>query len=129
MLRQKTCASRWRSASRRRGGEVAAAAASAVAPPAVGGEVRVEMGCKPGTASSDTAARCGGDVLVQPATGELAVEMPSSAAGEQSAAAETAAVLPDIGGEGVGGLRRSRSHGRGFLARFDRRREDSGRLE
>ena len=129
MLRQKTCASRWRSASRRRGGEVAAAAASAVASSAIGGAARVEMGSEPGTASSDTAERCGGDVLVRPATGESAVEMPSSASGEQSAAAETAAALPDIGGEGVGGLRRSRSHGRGFLARFDRRREDSGGLE
>ena len=129
MLRQKTCANRWWSASRRRGGEVAAAAASAVAPPAVGGEVRVEMGCKPGTASSDTAERCGGDVFVQPAAGESAVEMPSSASGEQSAAAETAAAPSAVGGEGVGGLGRLRSHGRGFLARFDRRREDSGGLE
>ena len=70
-------------------------------------------------------------MLVQPATGESAVEMPSSASGEQSAAApaETAAALSAIGGEGVGGLGRSRSHGRGFLARFDRRREDSGGLE
>ena len=68
-------------------------------------------------------------MLVRPATGESAVEMPSIASGEQSAAAETAAALSAIGGEGVGGLGRSRSHGRGFLARFDRRREDSGGLE
>ena len=41
-------------------------------------------------------------MLVRPATGESAVEMPSSVSGEQSAAAETAAALSAIGGEGVG---------------------------
>ena len=61
-------------------------------------------------------------MLVKPATGESAVEIPSSASGEQSAAADPAAALSAIGGEGVGVLRRSRSHGRGFLAQFDRRR-------
>ena len=59
---------------------------------------------------------------MKPFVGESAVEIPSSASGEQSAAAAPVAALSAIGGEGVGGLRRSRSHGRGFLAQFDRRR-------
>ena len=72
---------------------MAAAAASVVAPSAIGGEARVEMGSEPGTDSSDTAERCGGDALVKPATGESAGEIPSSASGEQSAAAAPAAAL------------------------------------
>ena len=66
---------------------------------------------------------------MKPVSGESAVETPSSASGEQPAAAAPAAALSAIGGEGVRFLRRSYRYGRGFLARFDRRRVDGGRLE
>ena len=66
---------------------------------------------------------------MKPFVGESAVEIPSSASGEQPAAAAPAAALSAIGGEEVGFSRRSRRHGRGFLARFERRRADSGGLE
>ena len=77
---------------------MAAAAASVVAPSAIGGEARVEMRFEPGTVSSDTSERCGGAALVKPVVGESAVEIPSSASGEQSAAAApTAALSATIG--------------------------------
>ena len=70
-----------------------------MAPSVIGGEARVEMGSEPGTVSSDTAERCGGSALVKPATGESAGEIPSSASGEQSAAAASGVEPSVIGGE------------------------------